>query len=64
MICLSNVIFTLSSLLLLEYNEPQAIMARAGAAANRGSCDFNDVVAFGHNQLWRPAAAKRLYESY
>ena len=27
-------------------------------AVKRGSCDFNDVVASGHNQLWRPLAAK------
>ena len=26
-------------------------------ATNRGSCDFNDVVAFSHNQLWWPLAA-------
>ena len=36
---------------------PQTIMAASGNE-HGGSCNFNDVVAFDHNQLRRPPAAK------
>ena len=45
----------------LWYQEPCGLWPQESwrpLAANRGFCDFNDVVAFGHNQLWQPPAAK------